>query len=565
MILRNRYSTQWTVLSLGLWLASATAAAGAEAIPGPADVGRVKPQAPMPLAPEPSISLPAAPAPAMAVPKGADAIFFTLRAVKIEGVTVFSPKAMADIYQPYVGKRVALKTAWIIAEQITERYRNAGYFLSRAYVPRQRIEDGSVTIKVVEGYIGAVDVPGKASEYGIVKAYIRQLTAVRPATSAAVESFLLRLNDLPGYSFRAVLSPLTDGTQEGAAELTLIPTPKAGRGSINFDNYSSRYLGPDELTASYSTSLLPMQQTTVTGLSAVPFTRLRYGTVDHSMVIAPNVSLELSGGVTKAYPNYTLKPEDIDSTARSETVSLNYQWIRQRDENLALKGTFDREDVESDILNTPLTHDAIRALRLGATYDRADSWRGYNTASFTVSQGIDGLGSSNKSDPYLSRTGAQPGFTKADLSLSRLQGITGDWSVLAAASGQRASGILYSSEQFGYGGQAFGRAYDASAITGDKGIAGSLELRYGGWSMMQPIGLQPYTFYDIGEVWNDAIGQPKRESGSSAGFGMRFTTAWHETANLGLAFPLTRDIAAPIYGDSSKRGPRILFQIGQDF
>jgi hemolysin activation/secretion protein len=220
---------------------------------------------------------------------------------------------------------------------------------------------------------------------------------------------------------------------------------------------------------------------------------------------------------------------------------MHYQWIRQRQENLALKIMLDSRDVASDILNSPLTRDHIRALRATATYDTSDDWLGYNMANMTISQGIDGFGASKESDLNLSRAGAAPSFTKMELTYQRQQGITKDWSLLAATSGQLASGTLYSSEQFGYGGQAFGRAYDASEITGDEGIDGSLELRYDGLGDWQPISLQPYGFYDIGTVWTDGADQ----SGSSAGFGLRFATQWHLTGNLGLAFPLTRGVATP--------------------
>ena len=169
-----------------------------------------------------------------------------------------------------------------------------------------------------------------------------------------------------------------------------------------------------------------------------------------------------------------------------------------------------------------------------------------------------------KGDLNLSRAQATPDFTKAELGLTRLQAITADWSLLASAAGQIASGPLYSVEEFGYGGQAFGRAFDSSEITGDHGLNGSLEVRYNGLKFSPSVTLQPYGFYDIGEVWNDDIGQVEHASGSSAGFGLRTSTDFGLTSNVGLAFPLTRSIATPIYGQG-KNDPRIMLQIGKSF
>ena len=87
-------------------------------------------------------------------------------------------------------------------------------------------------------------------------------------------------------------------------------------------------------------------------------------------------------------------------------------------------------------------------------------------------------------------------------------------------------------------------------------------MRYSGWNAWQVFSPQPYAFYDIGIVWKD--GQPSHESGASAGFGLRFATPWHQAGNIGLAWPLTRNITAPISG-GGKRDPRIIFQITQEF
>jgi hemolysin activation/secretion protein len=246
-------------------------------------------------------------------------------------------------------------------------------------------------------------------------------------------------------------------------------------------------------------------------------------------------------------------------------ISLGYQWIRQRQENLSLKLTLDGRDSTSELEGADLSRDHIRTVRMSASYDTADRWRGYDSATFTLTQGIDGLGASEKGDRDLSRAGALPDFTKAEATLSRLQALTENWALQLATSGQLASGTLYSSEQFGYGGQAFGRAFDESEIVGDSGIAASLELQYGGWKDITPqVTWQPYAFIDTGQVWNDGVGQPPHETGSSTGLGIRFATEWNQSGSLGLAFPIDRNIAAPLYG-TSDNGPRILLRVSQEF
>jgi hemolysin activation/secretion protein len=85
-----------------------------------------------------------------------------------------------------------------------------------------------------------------------------------------------------------------------------------------------------------------------------------------------------------------------------------------------------------------------------------------------------------------------------------------------------------------------------------------------GWKSGQAISTEPYTFYDIGAVWNKGHEPQSYQSGASAGFGLRATTSFGLSGNFGLAFPLTREISDPVYGGGHK-GPRILLQVSQGF
>lgn len=534
----------------------------AQTLPGPADAGRITPNV-EPITPPATdeVEIPTI-SPAIEIPEAAKTIRFTLKDVHIEGTTIFTREELSDVYAPYQNKEVTLEIAWMMAGTITERYRSAGYFLSRAYVPEQRIKDGVISIHVVEGYIGRVESDSPEAERPIIRKLIARLEKQKPVTVAEVESFLLRLNDLPGLSVRGVLSPLNEEA-DGAVKLTLVAAKAEMRGSLSFDNYGSRFLGPHQASASYSASLLPLQQTTASVLSSLPVDELHYAALNHLIAATPDITVEWFGSTTRARPGHTLEELDIDSRSLSTNVEMTYQWIRQRQENLAINVIIDGRDTRSNLMNTPFIRDHIRVLRAGLAYE-VSKWNGANAARLLLSQGLKILGASDKGDRNLSRAEALPDFTKAEFSFSRLQNIVGSWSLMASLSGQVASGPLYSAEEFGYGGQTYGRAYDASEITGDHGVSGMLEIRYDGlgeWKSMQPT---PYIFYDYGKIWNDDTGQQESESGSSVGLGIRMNGLWTMAGNMALAFPLTRDVSTPIYGDDEK-SPRILFQISKQF
>jgi hemolysin activation/secretion protein len=140
---------------------------------------------------------------------------------------------------------------------------------------------------------------------------------------------------------------------------------------------------------------------------------------------------------------------------------------------------------------------------------------------------------------------------------TRYQTITDAWSVKFAAAGQSASGPLLLSQQFYLGGAAFGRGYGSAEISGDNGLAGSLEVRFDQKTNLRYWnGYQLYAFVDSGAVWNDGYRLNDGLSLTSAGGGIRFLLWDDLTADLGVAVPLS--YRAP---DNEARHPRFLFTL----
>ncbi|MES2984154.1 MAG: ShlB/FhaC/HecB family hemolysin secretion/activation protein [Pseudomonadota bacterium] len=548
--------------ALGLALAAPVCLA--QTVPGPADAGRVEQRVPD-MTPPPALEAPASPMhilPSATAPEASKGVKLTLREVRISGMNAFTTSEVEDIYKPLIGQTITLDKAWQIAGELMERYRSAGYFLSQVFVPAQEVENGIISITVVEGYIGEIALDDPLQERHVVRGWLERLKSYRPLKTDQLEAVLLQLNDLPGVSLRAVLEPIK-GAKDGAVKLTLAPQETHGRGRVGFDNNGSRFLGPYEMSAQYEASVLPLQQTSVTVLAGLPVSRLRYGNIHQEIALLPALNMEIYGGNTYANPGYTLKSSEIESDSMLLGVGFNYKLIRQRQENLTARIALESRDTDSDILGTPLTRDKTRVARARLTYGVADGWNGNNLLTTTLSQGIDGLGASKAGQLNLSRAKATPDFSKAEWQLARLQAITSDWNAMLATSGQIASGALYSSEEFSYGGQPFGRAYDDSEITGDRGIAASAELRYMGIPPWKGVALAPYGFYDIGKVWNYDTGQPAHASGSSAGAGVRIDSTYGISSNLAVAFPLTRDVTNPLQGNG--KNPRYMMQLSYGF
>ena len=212
-------------------------------------------------------------------------------------------------------------------------------------------------------------------------------------------------------------------------------------------------------------------------------------------------------------------------------------------------------------LGSELSDDQIWYLKGGVNFSYQDPNGNLSFLDTHVTRGLDVFGASSKDSINLSRDGGSGDFTKAETILSRIQKIGNDFALQTSFSAQVASRSLLSSEEFGYGGGTFGRAYDSSEISGDSGMAGLAELRYQSLpNVGNALHMTPFVFYDAGKVWNKNDGQETNISGTSAGFGSYIDAIYGVQGSVTLAKPLTRNIDAPLRGDGDDW--QVRFELG---
>ncbi|MBL8669135.1 MAG: ShlB/FhaC/HecB family hemolysin secretion/activation protein, partial [Alphaproteobacteria bacterium] len=123
-------------------------------LPPAAEPGRAPAQAPVPALLELSfaIEVPGGSTP----PPGAADVTFTLAKLAVTGATAFPAERVEATYRDLVGQEISLARLFGVAAAIEKLYKDAGYFLSFAFLPPQTVEDGSFRIEVVEGYIDRI-------------------------------------------------------------------------------------------------------------------------------------------------------------------------------------------------------------------------------------------------------------------------------------------------------------------------------------------------------------------------------------------------------------------------
>lgn len=564
-----------TYLSLGLFCFTSIgyAATPTFVLPSSVDAARVGEVLNPPIAPvaSPRVIAPGF-TPQTATPEALRTKFL-LKELIITGSSVYGNQQLANTYRAYVGHQVSLADLQDIADSITLKYRKDGYILSRAVIPAQDISNGVVTIRVVEGYINHVTIEGTPKgARKLLEAYGKQLEKNRPLNFATLERYALLANDIPGISVKTILRSATppanvmapSGITPGGVDVTFVAAESTASGYASYDNRGTRFLGPHEYTVSANLNSIfrSGDQTGFQALTTTDFQELRYINLFTQQPIGDNgTTLNLSYAYTRTQPGFILEPLGEVGISKEVIANLNYPAIRSHKQTLYLNGMFDYLNNNANLtaFQVNLFNDQIRSLRVGATDNFSDNLAGINQASTQLSQGLPIMGASSNGSPHLSRIGGQSNYTKFGATASRLQNLGHNFSILAAAQGQYAFTPLLSAEQIGYGGAQFGQAYDPSEITGDHGIEGRAELRYDQIIDVRALrGIEYFTFYDIGKVWNRLgnTGQLPEASGSSTGLGLRTSFTNFLAGSLEIAFPLTRNVAT-----QGNKAARVFFSI----
>lgn len=537
------------VLGAGLCILATTSAhAQSVAIAPGADPGRIEKRFEQPRLPQ-SVPEPQAPEIDQQLPpEQSDKIRFVLTGLGINGATVFTAEQLSAPHADMVGREVSLTDIYRLADEITAKYRNDGYILSKAIVPPQRISGGKVAIRIVEGYVNEVLIEGEANgRAALFREMGERIKESRPLDNKVLERYSLLANDLPGVKAKAVLRPSQN--VPGASDVVFVIEHKYIDLNASFDNRGTKTSGPREYTlgAGINSILGLYEKTTVNWINTTEEKELRYLSVQHDEVLNPEgTKLTLSGNRSRGEPGESLR--DLDQRSRNVTLSasLSHPFIRTRGENFSLSGGVTSRDSKSEQLGQISSNDHTRSVRLGGSYDFSDSWDGVNLFALDLYQGFEAFGATRNDFGAKSRARGRSDFTKLTLDVSRTQQLGSGFAMVAAATGQYAATSLLSSEEFGYGGSQYGRAYDSSEITGDSGAAAKLELQY--TDQVEDLGLkyyQPFVFYDFGVTHDrDPVNQKATRTGASTGVGIRFGLTDYLSGSVELDLPLTREVSA---------------------
>jgi hemolysin activation/secretion protein len=550
------------LIAAGAVVVLTTAAIAQPVIPSSVQPGREQQRF---VEPQPALSQPGGATislPSTVAPKGADRILVKVRAVRITGATVYQSDALAPLYADMIGHEVTLAAIYDLAQRITTKYGDDGYVISRAIVPPQQLDPAGATveIRVIEGYVDAVEWPKELSRFrDFFSYYTARIIAERPTNIHTIERYLLLAGDLPGLKFKNSLKP--SATHQGAATLVVeIVLFSPLDASARVDNRGPAGQGPPEFLGSVTANNLLHMHDAFTATYAGPFQteELKYVYGQYSQVLVPEgLTWFIDGSNGWGRPG-TPELQALEYHTKSTVfeTGFTYPILRTRERNFSVTGLWFMSHNEGVILDMPTlppsTLDRLRGFRLKANADWADPFSGINQVNTIVSQGLQSVGSTDNGQPLASRLHGRVDFSKLEATLTRVQPLPANFSILAAAYGQLAGTPLLNPELCGYGGRVFGRAYDPSELVADECVEALGELRFDVPAprvMPEPMArditqVQLYGFADWGTLHNLApdVLTPRNINAASAGGGLR--VGWQDRFAL--------DVSA----DKAVEGPR---------
>jgi hemolysin activation/secretion protein len=401
---------------------------------------------------------------------------------KFAGNTLLSADQLNSALTAYVNRPLTLAQLKEAADVVTNTYRDAGWTV-RAYLPKQEINGGVVTLQIVEAVFGGAFMQGQESQrieasrlVDMAEANLRKGQALH---ANDLDRTLLLLDDLPGVS---VAGNLAQGLSDGETNLTLSVIDDAlVNGNATLDNHGGRATGIERLSLSLNLNS-PARMGDLLSTYLVQTQGTSYARGSYSLPVGnfgARAGVHASSLKYKVLTSYDATAAGTRGTADTVGFDASYPLLRSQLSNVNLTWSYDDKTLENyaaDILNSNYK---IKANSVGLNSNRIDNWGGGGSASayVVVTQGrVNNTGSANQDDDAKgARTAGS--FSKLNVGLNRLQSITADLSFYAAVSAQATNKNLDSSERMYLGGATGVRAFPTSEAGGAAGSTLTLELR----------------------------------------------------------------------------------------
>lgn len=447
---------------------------------------------------------------------------------------ILTDEELRAIISPYEGKETSIRELFAVVDKINDLYRKKGYLTARAILPPQKVEAGTIRIRLVEGRVGAISVEGNRHTWDwffTSRVHLKEGDLVRLNT---LEEDLFYFNATNDVKMRAEVKP---GATTGTTDLILkAQEPDNYRAMLFIDNAGGQTVGQERIGLTLQDlSLLGLRDSLTLGGILADGTMA--GHVSYNVPVTP-AGTRL--GVAYNYNQIWITSgtfETLKVEGNSSTVGLTLSQPLMVRPTLSINGFagFNWKKSTSDFDNVTIFQNRTRTLMLGGDMLSIDAYGTWFTRH-AITQGFKDFGGDRS-------------FFKFNGDLVRTLNLPAESMVLLRASGQ-ASGnsLLPSSEQFQIGGLATVRGFYEGLLIGDDGYFVSAELGlplFPEGASLLDVQLRPLLkgaiFVDHGGAFPFKGGNESIDHNdflTSSGFGIILNLTKYLSGRIDVAFPL---------------------------
>lgn len=400
-----------------------------------------------------------------------------IKGFKLSGALHVKSETLLSLLEPHAGKSHTFAELQKIASLITKAYREEGYFVARAYIPKQRMQEGILEIAIIEGNYGAFHLTNSSLVSNErVQGMLDDIKDANIVSTHTLERAMLIINDTPGVKVTG--ADVKPGENVGTSDFEMkTEATNPYSAYIVGDNYGSKYTGRYRMNVGLSANS-PLGYGDKFGINGVlsSTTDLKNGKVYYNFPLMDN---GLRGELSASRTTYSLAEEyeALDALGHSTTLeaSLSYPLIRTRLETLSLSLAYAHKKMRDEIESTDdVTKKDSDALSLGANYLKNHTLFGINsslTSELKLTKGE--LDSPSNSD-------TDGAYAKVAGSVEETMAFSPQYALSTSLRFQHALGNknLDGSEDFSLGGAYGVRAFPDGEHSAENGYIVGVELFY---------------------------------------------------------------------------------------
>lgn len=429
-------------------------------------------------------SLPSAPLKEPMVEEGGKQL--EVKGFKLTGVVHMSEDKLLSCIQMYAGKSHNFSELQKIASLITKAYREEGYFVARAYIPKQSMKEGILEIAVIEGNYGKFHVNNSSLvSDNHVQAVLDEIKDENVVSTNTLERAMLIVNATPGAQVTG--ADVKPGEAVGTSDFDMtVEATNPYSAYIVGDNYGSKYTGRYRMNVGFSANS-PLGYGDKLGFTGITSTTtdLKNGKVYYNFPLMAN---GLRGEVSAAKTTYSLAEDydALDALGNSITLeaSLVYPIIKTRLETLDISLGYAHKNMKDEVRSTDtMTKKESDAANLTLAYMRNYILFGLNgTANVSIVLTQGNLSFNDANDRLEDQNGANTNcdYTKVSGSVEKSLQFNTEYALTTSLRFQKAlnSKNLDGSEDFSLGGAYGVRAFPDGEHSAENGYLLGAELFY---------------------------------------------------------------------------------------